>query len=434
MGNNNITLDNTKVLIINATSMFGATAEAITIKSIFSVVPENNLMEFSFRAPEGNSVHVSSYSISRHKSFIRMLSERKFAKRINSEIKDYEIADYESSQKPKVSFVSNLRQYIAISISNSGFYISRKQHKLIKEFNPDVIYTTAANLAVMKIVNKLSKKYKIHIIPHFMDNWQEALEWSNNPFLKKYKRKIDINVAKMYKHSKYAFGISSRMAKVYEERWGIPHSYLMNAVDLEKFHCEGKLISNKVSMLYAGGLHLNRWKSLLEICKLFPIIEQKTGKKYFLDVFCPEKDQIYSSFFDERYVLFHKPVPHDDIKKLFEKSDILLHIETEMLLNDKYAKYSLTTKLPEYLSSGRRFFYYGPEQLFLTQYLIDSELCLVCYSHDELLNKLIYASGNDIEMNRYISCASKEVVENFSLVVARQRLNLAIQETIGENK
>jgi hypothetical protein len=90
---------------------------------------------------------------------------------------------------------------------------------------------------------------------------------------------------------------------------------------------------------------------------------------------------------------------------VYEEADILVHAETERLKDDLYAKYSLTTKLPEYLASNRIFIYYGPTGIYLTEYLSSNDLCFVVTDKNRLQEVILNATRNDAEGARKVKNA-----------------------------
>ena len=75
-----------------------------------------------------------------------------------------------------VTSQGNMREVINRLIDVSPVCGTIHWEKYLKGFNPDVIYTCGASVSVMKIALKLSRKYNIPIVLHFMDDWAHYLQ------------------------------------------------------------------------------------------------------------------------------------------------------------------------------------------------------------------------------------------------------------------
>lgn len=378
----NIPIEFPKVLIVNATALNSNKAESITMRSVFSEWPKERLMELAFETEGASKVEdfgIFSYIVPLWYAPVRFIGNLRFFKGLNKKIKENEtlVVENKSSSDAK-NILRMLRQWLALTITNSRCFIPADAKRAIRKFKPDVIYTISGGLEITRIVNRIAKKFNIPIVPHFMDNWQDSLEWNDNSLLLLYKHSLNKAVQEMYKHSYCALAISKRMAEVYEKRWHIPHHYLMNSVNTRAFMCYDKKMDKNSLFVYAGGLHLGRWKALNEIGMLIDRYNEEKSLSCVFVLYCPNIDRAqYINKITAKCINFHSPVSHEEIHNIYANADVLVHAETRQFQDNSYVKYSLSTKLPEYLASNRPFLFYGPENIYITQFLLENDACFV---------------------------------------------------------
>jgi len=186
------------------------------------------------------------------------------------------------------------------------------------------------------------------------------------------------------------------MAEAYTEKFHIPFNFIMNSVNIEMFHHNSKVKSNTIYFVYAGGLHLERWKALSEISKAIDEIKADAKLYIYTD---EEKAKLYRSKFLAN-TEFKKPVFHSQINEVYENADVLVHVEVNNPMLVGFFKYSISTKIPEYLASGRTILFYGPHELGLYRYLEDNKVAYLADNYSQLCKMIrtIISKENESEI------------------------------------
>ncbi|MCS5422122.1 MULTISPECIES: glycosyltransferase [Psychrilyobacter] len=379
-----------KILVVNLQSIFKNNATGITLRNILKSWPKDKLMEIHILPEEGKKLHkfkgTKTVCTPKITFPLRALSNMAIFKKTNSGLKKDQETSNTKVIRSGASRKESLRQCLCLATDLSSMYISNSLKEAVDNFNPDVIYTLGGSVSVMKLSQYFSKRQNINIVMHSMDNWQETLQWNNNRFLKPYKAILDCWVKKTYKSSVRALAISPKMAEVYSQRWNIPHYMIMNSVDVNSMFCETKVSSEIFSFVYAGGLHLERWKSLKDISEAIEIVSTKLNKKIILKIYTGKQNKDhYKKHFNPNFVQFYDFVPNEEIKSVFDKADVLLHTEQDNSQLYGFFKYSISTKIPEYLSSNRPVLFYGPRKLYLYKYLENEQAAYTAFNKDELI-------------------------------------------------
>ena len=415
------------VLVVNVQSMTEENATCITMRSLFSNLPRENICEVSVSQTPIETERLKAVTLNNSFFPLRKILMSGAANSINKKIKASSSPDLASHKD--ALYKEKVRQ-LCYALSDMTPIIKRGEIvRKIGNFKPDVIYTIGCSILSLKLSYMLSKHYGVNIVMHFMDNWVEELEWSSNSLLKPYHRILKGYVKKCYKRSKCALAISEDMAKHYTELTGIRHEFIMNSVPVDDFRNEPREITSTVNVTYAGGLHLDRWVTLKEVEKQLLQYSERSQKSIVFNIYTSQADkEKYSDYFDNRITVFHNYVPHSEISRIYKASDILIHAET---LNSKYNaffKYSVSTKIPEYLSSGRPVILLCPKSMALYNYLKSNNAAYVADSTDSFL-KLFESLINDkTERLNIINSAQKLAAENHDFYAVQKKFKHILEE------
>lgn len=411
-----------KVLIVNQQSVNKNNATGITLRSLWGDWPPDHLLEVYTDNYETHATDkLSIESICIPTNIINELAHGKAAKKVNAEIKQVSI---ETKQSIKTTF----RQAVVLALDLVPIMIPESVESRIRAFQPEIIYTLGATVNTLQLVYRLSSKLDIPVIIHYMDNWSEHLQWESNPLIKPYRRALDKQHIRCLNRCRNGLAISPQMAEEYSKKYGIPFSFIMNSVDVGSFHLEPKRLGESVEFVYAGGLHLDRWKALVDFSRA--IIDADINGKLHIYT-SRENADLYQACFPDN-TEFHEPVDHSSIIEVYRTADILVHTETNNPLLAGFFKYSISTKIPEYLSSGRPVIFFGPKELGLYQYLKTHNAAYVASTYDELCDTL-REMKNSSSRSALLTNAKNLAAANHSKVKNQRVLRVAITEAVMQN-
>lgn len=411
------------VLIINSQSMLEDNATGITLRSLWGAWPKDKLLEIyeDEKKSVENTLLLSRKKMPDDDFLLKKVMRGVIGNRINSSFKKNTL---QVQNTKKIPFKSKLRQAFVCLWNMSPVKIDNDTLRAIEEFSPDVIYTLGSTVTVLNLCKKVAKKRNISVVVHYMDNWPEYLQWDSNPLLFFYKHKLKLSLKRVLKRSKVGICISESMADRYSSVFGIRHSVLMNSVNIDNCIIRAKQYSEKKVFVYAGGLHLNRWMALKEIAEC---LMYDNG---FLKIYTSDENRNnYEKFFVGLPVEFCELVNHEHINEIYEKADILVHAETNDPLMHGFFKYSISTKIPEYLATGKPVLFYGPKDLGLYSYLSDNRVAVCASNISELkyLIKKVCMNEIDYDMsNRALMLVKK----NHNINIAREVLRTTMIDGI----
>lgn len=405
-----------RVLIVNSNSVNIGNATGITLQSVFERLNPDELMEiyWSKSGYLNGNVKLKSIALEYAPLSLAALIANPNGKKISKSVKSTSEQGAHSGGAAR-TVLKYLRQLAVLQADLSRVKLTKRDFDEIKAFNPEVIYTLGGGVASLKTAYLLSVKLDIPIVIHFMDNWRHCIQWEDNPLLGHYKRKLKKYCDLCYTRSTECIAISPEMAGVYTKETGIKHSVLMNSINVDEFYSEPRLKDGVLRFVYAGGLHLGREKGLYELAKaIHKAAENKGISAEFAIYTSSENIESYKDVFKEfSEVKLVKAVPHSEIKAVLASADFLVHTESNALVNNNFFKYSVSTKIPEYLSSGRPVLFYGPSDIYLYKFLKESETAVTA-DNEEMLLKAI----KDMIDGKYDALSAKAVnyaEENFDV-------------------
>lgn len=148
------------------------------------------------------------------------------------------------------------------------------------------------------------------------------------------------------------YTMTEEQKKQCEKDFGVPIKILCkNGVfPTEK---EKKTVNNPLRFIYAGGIYLNRWKTLAALANAMRNINAD-GVKCLLDIYTNNKlpDSQAQLINDGQTAKMHAGVPLDELKRIYAESDVALHVESFDIENRLKVRLSFSTKIIDCLESG----------------------------------------------------------------------------------
>lgn len=237
----------------------------------------------------------------------------------------------------------------------------------VDSFNPDVIYAQTIDregilfcLAVQAYMNK-------PLIFHMMDDWP-AIVSSKGLFKKYWQKKIDKEFRILLDKADVLMSISDEMAREYKNRYNKDFITFHNTIDIgfwKKYQRSDYELSAVPTILYAGRIGLGIETSLELIAKAIERVndELKISIKFILQT------QSKPQWADKYENCVHKDfVSYNDLPKIFSEADFLLLPYDFSPESFKYIKYSMPTKVPEYMISGTPIIIFAPEETATVKY------------------------------------------------------------------
>ena len=258
------------------------------------------------------------------------------------------------------------------------FRASRGLLDWASEFAPDVIYTLLGGSRICELVIQLSEHLGKPVVPHFMDDWPSTL-YESRRLRRLFRGLMNRRLAEVLRRAPIGLAIGSGMAEAMNIRYGKKFDYFMNCVECSDRISVAELsASNAIRFGYIGGLHLNRWRSLLALAETLEI-SVRSGVSLSFEICAPAKDiESYGKYFT-RFASVSRlfSVRPDQVINVLDSYDVLVHAESFLPEDLRYTKLSVSTKIPQYMAAGRPILAMGPSSLSSIQYIENSQAGLI---------------------------------------------------------
>lgn len=231
-------------------------------------------------------------------------------------------------------------------------YINEDLKDFILDFDPDIIfaphYGVTYMLSLTEYIAQLTGK---PIISYISDDSYSFKRLNFSPFFWINRFVLRYKSRKVWKNYKLIYTMTETQ-KEYMSALGKPMKLLLKSVSFGDIP-EKKSVGCPIKIVYAGGIYLNRWKTLGNVANAIRKINQN-GLKYRMDIYtgndCSSK--VKEKLHDGVNIFLHSAVSQKELKEIYHNSDIALHVESFDLKNRLAVRMSFSTKIVDCLSSG----------------------------------------------------------------------------------
>lgn len=264
------------------------------------------------------------------------------------------------------------------------FFALKKAELIHKDFNPDIIFSSATPYTSHLIAKRIKKKYGTTWVAELRDLWADNhyIKHSNfNSFIEKTTLlKADTIVT-----------ISDPLVEKLKEKYEIPIYKIQNAYDKYDYEQKDNSVKNKkLKIIYTGSLYAGK----RDPSPLFQALEKKSElKKYVKIDFYGQKSSFLNSLIKkyklDNNVSYRGEVSRQEIIQLQKQADILLLLTW----NNPLEKGILTGKLFEYIGSSKPILSIGAVNDSASNLIKDNKFGIASNSPDEIAS-FIYNIDN----------------------------------------
>lgn len=274
-------------------------------------------------------------------------------------------------QKLPSSFLSQLLRWLGLDHSLSHIYLSDTLSAWLLEYKPELLYFQISNRESVHFSQTLIDYLGIPSVIHMMDDWPSVIAdrsisskyWKNKIYkeLKQLMNKIDLHLS-----------ICDEMAAEYKMRYGHEFHSFHNTLDLAKWTLYERkdihLNDGPKILLFSGRIGRGIGQSLIEVAAAVKELTME-GLEIRLHIQSPRSDRgIINQLRKFECVKVNPPIEYDRLPQLYSTADILV-IANDFTTNAvRFLKYSMPTKVPEYMISGTPIIVYASSETALYKF------------------------------------------------------------------
>ena len=296
----------------------------------------------------------------------------------------------------------------------------------LNNFRPQLVFYVGGPVQFSAdIALEISSRFHIPLAVYYTDDYLFSIDTSSHKGRRKYQQ-----IKKLYsmvlEHSSAQFAIGDMMALEYENYFNKPFIPILNSIKIRPYV---EYIDNpSISIAYFGGLHLARWNMIVRLAKL---LDNKAKIVVYTDR-SNIKDEIQSAF-EKVGVACHDLLSGSCLIDAMNKSDMLLHVESNDVINRRFTRLAISTKIPEYLISGRPILGFGPVEVASMKLLSENDIGYIVNSEDsdaEIRNNILtiindYSRRKELGLKGYyyavrrfdVEIVSKKLLQELSSII-----------------
>lgn len=304
------------------------------------------------------------------------------------------------------------KEGVCLSKDKISYKSLYKVIRMLKNERADVIYTTGNSIRALFVLCILHLFTHLPVLVHYFDNWREY----RHPAVTNFLLRI-INGKK-----EISLVISDEMGHHYKDVFHGEYVTLMvgsgDSVKRNTLHNSGVY-----RFLYAGGFHLGRVNALLQFEKALTELRDN-NIKLLIVTFKKDYEQ-FGHLFNPDITEFKVDVPHSELNQYYNVSQALLFVEPAPKESILFLKYSMSTKIPEYLCSGLPILCYAHPDIAPTHYFQKTESAIVVTQEKELVQSIKSIFNRDIIKNT-VESAQLAARRDFS----KERQHIILRNTL----
>ena len=382
-----------KILVVTRGSWSRNNNIGNTIENLFSLLPDYDFFNLALKEEDIDSEICQRFFVISEKKMCALIGSRnvgqevfaqkKFFVESNSGIYDYANTKYSST------FLKILREMIW----KIGKWKNDDLDRYLDEIKPDIVFMPAFNCwypyDVLKYV--VSRTHAKVILFHADDNLSIPKYISSYAFkwYRKVLRKKIMAVAEEARN----IAISDLMAAEYssecKKTFDVVYKSCKNIAN-QVANYTGENCFENAHFLYTGNIGVGRWDSLMLLGRVLMKYRNSELSVYTANSLSPkqlsEVEKIPS-------IRLYKPVPNNEVVQLQRHADYLVFVESFDESESDRVKYSFSTKITDYLESGKCILALGNEKVSAIQYFEKNRSAIVIKKPAEI-EKILYDYSN----------------------------------------
>jgi hypothetical protein len=271
------------------------------------------------------------------------------------------------------------RAHLAVAVVNDigPVWLTPKLRTEVKRFRPQVVHSLLGGVRAMRLSLALARYLDVPLVPHFMDDWVDNLFTHGQ--LGGYARLQTERVfGQVLERAPVCLTIGEDMRREFEFRLNRPCVTVGNSIDLDDYTRAGQVPAHRGPdrvMRYVGGLHLGRDQVLSALAGVLDG-EGFGNRRWTLELFVPDHDRGRAGRMAERFpsVVYCGSLAPSEVPGSLVTADALVFLESELPGITSFTRLSVSTKVPQYLASGRPVLVMGPADQASVRTLLRSSL------------------------------------------------------------
>lgn len=268
-----------------------------------------------------------------------------------------------------------------------GKWKTAELDRFIDEFDEDMLFVPIYPTIYMGRIQKyiISRTQK-PVVSYLADDNYTYKSVHKDPISLIHRHILRKYVKYIVEHSAKLMVIAPKQKEEYDRIFGVDSVVMTKGIDFEPF--ESYQVGKPIKMVYTGKLIIGRWKSLAAIADAFESIN-RDGIKIVLDIYTTD------SLTDEQNRLLNRngcsvkgTLTLEQVKAVQKEADILVFVESLEKKFRNTARLSFSTKITDYLRSGKCIFAIGDKDIAPIDYFNRYDSAVTASSYEQISEKV----------------------------------------------
>jgi len=431
--------------------IYGATFQkigggGITLNTLFGDWPSERLFMLNDRFAETSEVHFAQYYQMGHlenKSFIHKLGFKTGNKSraiIINKNKLKETITFQGYSLFKSNIYFKLKELFISILNLLGIYelffqqiVSNELIQWIKKIQPDIIYFQPSTIQNIKFINELHNitgiPYAIHVMDNFLEINTHAKEINGTSILL-----VKEFINELIQKANLCLGICEEMSTQYSNRFNRVFYSFQHAVD-NKLWFRNYVVRRDPEpfvILYAGRIGMGTINSLFLLANSIDNCNRDYESNFEFQIQTTSPvPELLKKLSNYNCVKIHNAVPYNSLPDRYTEADLLvlpMDFDRESLT---YIKYSMPTKVPEYLVSGVPIFVLAHQITALYKYAKSENWAFInATENSNDIENLLVEIRNNYNKRVEVSEIAKSVgINNHDINIVRNSFQQLISES-----
>lgn len=286
----------------------------------------------------------------------------------------------------------------------------------INKFNPEIIFTHAGSLELIRLSKDISKRTNTKVAVHINDDYLLTLG-RRNIFSFYWKKVINAEFKDVISHNSILMSICKKMSDEYKMRYGKDFIPFHNPVDIDKWIKDSKSdwkVKGTFVILYAGRIGTGTSNSIIDVARAVQSLNEKGYNIIFEIQTRFVEHPVIKILQNIRCVKITHYIKYENLPKKFSKADLLVLPMDFDKRNFRYIKYSMPTKTSEYMASGTPVLVYAPGEAALAHYACEGKWGHAITQRDvEELEKAISRLYESESERKRLGARAKELAQQY---------------------
>lgn len=303
--------------------------------------------------------------------------------------------------KKHSSLMSLAREFVWLL----GKWKTKELDKFLDEYDADVLFFPVySNVYMNRLQNYIRKRTNKPVVLYVSDDNYSYKSISKTPISLFTRFWLRSQEKKLFKNANKIMVIAPKQKEEYDRLFNTNSVILTKGIDFSVIPYEEKPLNKPIKMVYTGKLIIGRWLSLAKIAEALGEIN-KGETKVELDIYTTDTlTEEQKTKLNRNGCAVKGALTLDEVQEVQKQADILVFVES---LEKKFrytARLSFSTKITDYLKSGKCIFAVGDKDIAPIDYFNRYDSAVTATSYDEIGEKLKELISNE---NRIIEYSKK---------------------------